>query len=233
MKSRLKHSLNLLLIVSALVLTACGKKENKVNSSGVAGSSPFYSGNPALGGNVGSTIINQVNSIKANVACLNGGYRLTNDVSFYVQGGFAAGTNNIFGNFTEGFLTNGTINQLYVGVSIFRDLMFVTQVANGGQVVGYNVTLSFCEMKSNPATLPSIISNERKLKNFSAPHGINIGTRTNCGYGLVFSTGTGYDNYNRPKSTWIVSERNLSNPYSPSDAQIPTSFAAPTCNGQM
>ncbi len=232
MKSRLKHSLNLFLIVSALALTACGKKENKVNSSGVAGSSPFYSGNPALGGNVGSTIINQVNSIKANVPCMTG-YRLTNDVSFYVQGGYAAGTNTIYGNFTEGFLTSGTVNQLYVGVSIYRDLMFVTQVSNGGQVVGYNVTLSFCEMKSTSANLPSIISNERKLSRFTAPWGINIGTKTNCGYGLVYSTGVGYDNYGRPKATTIVSEKNLSNPYSPPEVTVPTSFAAPTCNGQL
>lgn len=233
MKSRFKHSLNLLLVASALMLTACGKKENKVNSSGVAGSSPFYSGNPAFNGTGGSTIINQVNSIKSNVTCLNGSYRLTNDVSFYVQGGYANGTNTIYGNFTEGFLTSGTINQLYVGVSIYRDLMFVTQVTNGGQIVGYNVTLSFCEMKNTSPTLPSIISNERKLSGFRAPWGINIGTKTSCGYGLVYSTGVGYDNYGRPKATTIISEKNPSNPYSANTVEVPTSFAAPTCNGSM
>ena len=229
MKTRFKYSFSLCLILcAALMLTACGKKENKVNSSGVAGSSPFYTGNPALSGTAGTAIVNQVQSIKNSVSCLNG-YRLTNDVSFYIQGGYGAGTNTIAGNFVEGFNTNGTINQLYVGVSVYRDLMFVTQVTNGSQVVGYNVTLSFCEMKSNPSTLPSIISNERRLRAFQAPWGINVITKSGCSFGLVASTGVGYDNYGRPKATYITSERNLSNPYSPPDAQIPTAFAAPGC----
>lgn len=220
MKSRLKYSLNLCLVATALLLTACGKKENKVNSS-VSGSSPFYTGNPALSTSAGSTIINQVQSIKANVSCLNG-YRLTNDVSFYVQGGIV-GSNKIGGNWQSGFLTNGSVNKLWVGVSAFRDIMFVTQVVNGSQVVGFNVTLSFCELKNSYSTLPSIISNERALINFAAPYGIIVDSNTYCGYGVV----------DYAQNTVITSQRNLSNPYSPPDAQIPTSFTKPTCNGQF
>ncbi|AUN99461.1 hypothetical protein DOM21_03575 [Bacteriovorax stolpii] len=220
MKSRLKYSLNLCLIATALVLVSCGKKENKVNSS-ISGSSPFYTGNSALNTSVGSTIINQVQSIKANVSCMNG-YRLTNDVSFYVQGGIVA-SNKIGGNWQSGFLTNGTINKLWIGVSAYRDLMFVTQVVNGSQVVGFNVTLSFCELKNTYSTLPSIISNERALRNFAAPYGIVLDSNTYCGYSVV----------DLAMNTVITSERNLSNPYSPPNAQIPTSFTKPTCNGQF
>lgn len=221
MKSRLKYSLNLCLVASALLLTACGKKENKVNSS-ISGSSPFYTGNPALNTSTGSTIVNQVQSIKANVRCTQGGYRLTNDASFYVQGG-VVGSNRIGGYWQPGFLTNGSVNKLWIGVSAFGDVMFVTQVVNGSQVVGFNVTLSFCEMKNSMPGYPSVISNERALKNFLAPNGIVVDSNTYCGYSVVDAA----------IMTYITSERNLSNPYSPPDAQIPTTFTKPTCNGQF
>lgn len=221
MKSRLNYSLHFALLVSALMLASCGKKENKVNSSGASSSSPFTSSNPALSSAAGSTIINQVQSIKANVSCLNG-YRLTNDVSFYVNGGYLSGT-KIGGNWSPGFLSNGTISKMWVGVSAYRDLMFVTQVANGSQVVGFNVTMSFCELKNSYQNLPSIISNERALKGFAAPYGIILDSNTYCGYSVV----------DLAQYTTIVSERNLSNPYSPPDATVPTSFTKPTCNGQF
>ncbi len=220
MKLRLNITMNICLIATALLLGACGKKENKVNSSGIAGSSPFYTGNPALATGAGSTIVSQVQSIKANVTC-NGGYRLTNDVSFYVNGGYVA-SNRVGGNFQQGFLTNGTINKLWVGVSVFRDLMFVTQVTNGSQVVGFNVTMSFCELKSSNG-LPSIVSNERELRNFVAQSGIILDSNTYCGYGVVDFA------YN----TYIQSMKSLSNPYSPPDAWVQTSFTKPTCNGQF
>ncbi|MBC7714407.1 MAG: hypothetical protein H7177_13765 [Rhizobacter sp.] len=221
MKSRLNYTLHFCLLVSALMLASCGKKENKVSSNGVSGSSPFTMDNPALSGSVGSTIINQVSSIKSNVACLNGGYRLTNDVSFYVNGGYKSGT-TIGGNWVGGFLSSGTISKMWVGVSAYRDLMFVTQVANGSTVVGFNVTISFCEMKSSYG-LPSIISNERALDTFQAPYGIIVDSNTYCGYSVV----------DLAQNTSIISRRASSNPYSPPDAQIPTSFTKPTCNGQF
>jgi hypothetical protein len=217
MKWRLKQSLRLCLIISTLILGACGKKENKVNSS-LSGSSPFYMGNPALASS--PQIVNQVQSIKSNVTCMNG-YRLTNDVSFYVNGSGTA--NRIGGTFQPGFLTNGTIGRLWVGVSVFRDLMFVTQVTNGGQVVGYNVTLSFCEMKNSYPNLPSIISNERGLVNFQAPSGIILDSNAYCGFGVV----------DWAPNTIITSQRNMSTPYSPPDAQVITSYTKPTCNGQF
>lgn len=221
MKLRFKHSLHLCLLVSALILTSCGKKENKVNSSGASGSSPFTSSNPALQSSVGSTIINQVASIKSNVSCMNG-YRLTNDVSFYINGGYVSGT-KIGGNWQSGFLTNGTVSKMWIGVSAYRDIMFVTQVANGSQVVGFNVTISFCELKNAYSSLPSIISNERALEGFQAPYGIILDSNTYCGYSVV----------DLAQSTSIISRRNTSNPYSPPDAQVPTSFTKPTCNGQF
>jgi hypothetical protein len=221
MKVRLKHSLNLCILASAVLLASCGKKENKVNS-GYTGASPFSTNNPVFNSPGGSTIVNQVQSIKANVACLNGGYRLTNDVSFYIKGGYVSGT-KIGGNWTPGFYQEGSISKLWVGVSAYRDLMFVTQVANGATVLGFNVTISFCELKNSYSGLPSIISNERALEGFQAPYGIILDSNTYCGYSVV----------DLAQYTSIISRRSLSNPYSPPDAQIPTSFTKPTCNGQF
>lgn len=218
MKLHLKHTLNLCLVVSALLLTSCGKKENKVNSAGVSSSSPFYTGNDSLNTSVGSTIVNQVQSIKSSMTCLSG-YRLTNDVSFYAQGAYI-NANRITGNWAPGFsLNGGSINKMWIGVSAFRDLMFVTQVMNGSRVIGFNVTISFCEMK-NPSGGASIVSNERKLENFRvSQNGIYLNGQASCGYNFVSLA-----------ETAIVSQRDLNNPLSPDAATIPTTFAPPRCN---
>lgn len=220
MKAHFKNSLRLSVIVSALILTACGKKDNKVST--YTGSTPFSTSNPVFSGTNGATIVNQVQSIKQNVGCLNGGYRLTNDVSFYINGGYISGT-KIGGNWASGFLSTGTVSKLWVGVSAYRDLMFVTQIASGSKVLGFNVTLSFCELKNAYSGLPSIISNERALDTFTAPYGIILDSNTYCGYNVV----------DLAQYTTIISRRNPSNPYSSTDAQIPTSFTKPTCNGQF
>ncbi len=218
MNLRLKHTLNLFLIVSAVALTGCGKKDNKVNSNN---SSAFNGTSPFSTGYSPDSIIQQASSIKNNVTCMNG-YRLNTDYSFFIRGGAVSGT-KINGQWTPGVLTGGSVNKLWVGVSAYRDLMFVTQVANGSAVVGYNVTLSFCELKNTYSTLPSIISNERVLKNFATPYGIILDQDSYCGYSVV----------DLAQYTYITSERNLSNPYSPPDVQIPTSYTKPTCNGKF
>ena len=220
MKVRLKHSLHLCMLASAVLFASCGKKENKVSSYN--GSSPFNTSNPVFNTPGGSTIVNQVQSVKANVGCMNGGYRLTNDVSFYVRGGYVSGT-KIGGNWTPGFMSQGSVTKLWIGVSAYRDLMFVTQVSNGAQVLGFNVTLSFCELKNGYSGLPSIISNERAIEGFQAPYGIILDSNTYCGYSVV----------DLAQYTTVISRRSMSNPYSPPDAQVPTSYTKPTCNGQF
>ena len=218
MKLRLKYSLQIILTACLLLLGSCGKK-NTVNSNGNNGTSPFYIGNPALSSS--PQLVNQVQSMKSSTRCMQGA-RLTNDVSFYINGGSVSGT-TIGGNWQSGFMSSGTINSLYVGVGVFGDLLFVTKVTNGGQVVGYNATLSFCGLP-NPmgGNFPALISDQRALINFQAPSGIVLDTNTYCGYGVI-----DYAGY-----TSIVSQRN-SNPYSSQDFQVITSFTKPLCNGQF
>ncbi len=221
MKVRFKYSLIISLAALSL-LGACGKKENKVNSSAVG----FNASNPLFSGAAGQTIATQYNSIRNSVACLPGTTRLMNDVSFNVTGAFT-GT-KISGTWQPGFMSNGIVSEMYVGASAYRDLMFLTKVTNGGQVVGYNVTLSYCEVLSKTPNYPALVSNSRPpLTNFRTlpyqyiPDGVIINTATSCGYGLIASA-----------YTVILSPKIPGNEYT-WDFPVYTSFTKPGCNGQL
>lgn len=165
---------------------------------------------------VSEKIINEVQSLKANIACNEGKKRLSNDVSFYINGGTLSGS-KIGGNWQSGFLNTGTVSDLHVGVSAFKDLMFITKVTNAGKVVGYNVTLSYCEVPSAIASLPAVVSNDRQISNFQAPNGIILGSSSNCGYGVVEYAANTVVTSHKSKDAHTV------------DAQVPTSFTKPSC----
>lgn len=74
-------------------------------------------------------------------------------------------------------------------------------------------------MKSAVNDVPSIISNKRNLANFSAADGIILQESSNCGFGVV----------DFANNTTIVSERDNTNAYSPSDVLVPTTFTIPAC----
>ncbi len=220
MKLPLKATYKITALACLLLLGACGKKTNSVNSGAVpaVGSSPYNTNSPLS--TLNPQIATQVQNIKSSVACLYGRTRLINDTSFYVSGGAMSGTTIGGGQqvWQQGFMANGTISDLYVGVSAWRDLMFLTKVTNGGQVVGYNVTLSFCEVPNYYANYPALVSNDRALLNFQAPKGITINTATSCGYGLIAAA----------LDTVVVSQKSANNPYT-SDYPIYTSFTKPNC----
>lgn len=220
MKLSIKYSFNVFLVLGSLAMVGCGKSSNKVST--FSGSSPFTSGNGSLNSTVGSNIISQVQTLKNSTACSTG-YRLTNDVSFYATSGSLSGSRLMVSSWQQGFLSNGTINKMWVGVSTFKDLMFVTQVVGANnQVVGFNVTLSFCEMKNAYPSLPSIVSNTRALDSFRTPYGIVLDADTYCGYNMVDAA----------INTLIVSRRDSTYGNYTSDAQIVTTFSKATCNGR-
>jgi hypothetical protein len=209
-------TLSITIMATMLLIASCGKKENTVNSNGY-GTSPISVNNPIFSGSGGSAIVTQYNSIRSSVACLPGRTRLGNDVSYFINGGSISGT-TVGGNWQPGFMTSGTVSAMYVGVSAFRDLMFLTKVTNGSQVTGYNVTLSYCDV-ANPysTTFPLLVSNDRALVNFQAPSGITINTATSCGYGLIAAA-----------YTKMLSQKVLSNPYT-FDFLVETTFTKPNC----
>ena len=215
MKLRLKYSFHLALAAALILLGSCGKKNT------VASVVPNTYGNSPLFQAINSTMGSQVQNMKNTVTCLPGRTRLTNDVNFYINGGSISGT-TIGGNWQSGFLNSGAINNIYFGVSAYRDIMVVSKVTNGASVVGYNVSISFCDVANSYPNYPALVSNDRPLVNFQAPQGIVLDTNTYCGFGVIDAA----------FNTVIISQRSTTNPYT-SDYPIYTSFTKPSCNGQF
>jgi hypothetical protein len=177
----MKHfkSLPLAVVACAIMLTACGGKDNKITKALGGGGGNRNSSTYGDAGSSGS-----VEQIKSQFSC-----QRRSDVTFTTSsqgqaGGYSKTT--IFGPFQKG-VVGGIVNDVFVGVSTFKDLIIVGKVTNGSQVVGYNITLSLCVTQplngSHPAT--SLINEQRDLNNFSAPYGITIDSDTNCSVGNV------------------------------------------------
>lgn len=212
MKPLMKTSLLVTLITSSLIFTSCGKK-NVVNSG--SGSSYFNSSNSLFTSN--SQFINQYNTIKNKVSCLPGRYRLSTDSTYYVSSG-SYSQSTIYGQYQAGSINSGTVSEMYVGMSSFSDLMFVTKVTNGSTVVGFNVTLSMCSIPNSQGNYPALVSNDRSLTNFQASNGIKVNSSTSCGYGLVAAA----------YYTYMLSQRIPSNAYT-ADFPVYTTFTNNGC----
>ena len=171
--------------------------------------------------NVSPQLLKQVESIKASSQCQTGKKRLKNDVSFYLNGGSISKT-TIGGNWQPGLLSNGAITDLYVGVSAYKDLMFVTKVTDNGNLIGYNVTISLCEVPNAYPNYPALVSNERALANFQAPYGLILDTSTNCGHGVIVAA----------TNTVIISKKKTSD-VNTTDFPVYTSFTKPNCGGEF
>jgi hypothetical protein len=208
----------IIVLITMALLSGCGKPANKINSSNLSGSGLFYTGNSAF--NANPAIVNHVLNIKNGVACQTPNTRLANDTTFFVSGNFPNGT-TIQGNFQQGILP-GDNSELHVGVSAWGDLMFVTKVTNGSQVLGFNVTLSFCTIPNYYPNYPLLVSNTTQLVNFMAPQGIVLDMNTYCGYGVIDAA----------FNTAITAQPTTANAYS-APFTFPTSFTKPMCNGQF
>jgi hypothetical protein len=167
----MKHfkSLPLAVMACAIMLSACGGKDNKITKA-LGGGGDRNSSTYGSGASSGS-----VEQIKSQYSC-----QRRSDVTFTTSSQGQAGgysKTSIFGPFQKG-VVGGIVNDIYVGVSQFKDLIIVGKVTNGSQVVGYNVTLSLC-------VSGSLITEQRDLNNFQAPFGITIDSDTNCSVGNV------------------------------------------------
>lgn len=149
------------LLVLVAILNSCGQSSSKKDGNVVNDSStwtntgryntPIYN-NP----DVNSGIQNQINQLKSQVGCVQGsdgtnqytGRRLQQNVTFSAQGYEQDGnssTIDLVGQLNPGPIGSSGSQELYVGVSVFGDLLFVTKYANGFQAMGYTYTISFCE----------------------------------------------------------------------------------------
>ena len=145
------------------VLNSCGKSRSSRDSNNNVVDNNSNFNNPGRyntpiynNPTVDSGIQNQINQIKSQVRCETfsdgvnqyTGRRLTQMVTFSTQGYEQDGNSSTIdhvGQLNPGPIGASGNQELYVGVSVFGDLLFVTKYSSGFQAVGYTYTVSFCE----------------------------------------------------------------------------------------
>lgn len=208
----------------------CGDKENKV--SGDVGNGNGYSNNGPQNGtqyqtpNVSSGQSAQFQQIKSSFNCRQG-QRLSQDVTFSTQGYNHGGSKTtLAGNFQPGPI-GGEVSQIFVGVSVFNDVMMVSRVGSGSQVRGYNVTLSMCSLSGTISqTRVPLIDDKRPLSNFNAKNGIVLDSDNHCNFGSVDSA-----KETEMQSAAISYPGDYGNQINLPPFGIVTTFYKPSCNG--
>ncbi|HAZ14071.1 MAG: hypothetical protein A2X86_14270 [Bdellovibrionales bacterium GWA2_49_15] len=174
----------------ALIMTmACGKKNSVKGATPGVGTTVM--GIPNLPGTTGA----QVQQIISSYPCTQGGQRIP-EIQLSTAGAAPGGnTTLISGPYNPGSIP-GPVTTVFVGKSAFNDVMVVTMIANGTQVLGYNITVSMCSFISN--NVPLIIPG-RPLSNFMTPSGLVLSLNTTCGIGSaignVVMMAAAYQNY--------------------------------------
>jgi len=167
------NNVNLLVNNTGNVQVNCPGDDNLL-PAGTQGQFPGYNGAPIPDVSGGA-----INQLKSQTPCSSGGQRLP-DLIFSTQSASAMGnTSSISGPFQQGEI-DGTAVSTYAGLTYFGDIMIVTKMTNGTQVVGYNVILSMC-------TQQNLIMPGRQMTGLNAPFGIVLYDHTNCGFGNVDS----------------------------------------------
>lgn len=220
-----KQLFKLHLVLSLLVaFTSCGKSSSRKNevvednnnnwNNPGRYNTPIYQ-NP----NVSNQIQQQINQVKGSVGCVQGsdgvstytGRRLNQMVTFSAQGYEQDGnssTLDYIGALNPGPISNGGNAELYVGISVFGDLLFVTKYSSGFQVIGYNYTISFCESQivshyyGQQMSLPAI-SDQNQVVQLTNDSQTVIDANSYTGMGMVdsaditayFSVNTNQYNY--------------------------------------
>lgn len=230
----------ILLVQNGLSCSKDSKKSNSVNSSSPTNNSTAvptttttttpsvpntgnYTGNSTSGYTPAGIPLQDYEGLKNKFVCTTG-KRLSNDVLYNISAQGSQTT--LYGAFQAGSITAGESSKTFIGVSQFNDLMFVTKIIRSGQVVGYNVTISYCyapvEQYYCREKIP-YIDDSRQLTNFAAPYGLTLVENTNCAWGLVdaardtlMTTGQFSGTCNNMQTSWGVSS-------------FQTSFYAPSC----
>lgn len=163
------------LALSLILTTACGKK-NQVKAP-AAGVGTTVMGIPNLPASSGAQIQQMISSFPCST-----GQRMP-ELQFSTTGAQNGGNSTLIGpNFTQG-LISGPVSSVFIGKSSFNDIMIVTKIANGNQLMGFNVTVSMCQF--NPLIMPG-----RSLSGLTADQGIILTENTSTGLGTVIAQNT-------------------------------------------
>ena len=166
------------ILSSSLFLASCGGKDkNKVNSNTLSsGSSAISIGsNPINTSGLSASTLQAINALESRYVCPSGSARI------YKQFGTQQASGNqttITANFTDGAISGQPEGTIYIGANYSsRDLIYVQKVVNGTSVIGYNVTLSFCQISN-------VISSDRNLTGLKVQN-MTMTTNTYTSYGTV------------------------------------------------
>lgn len=162
------------------------KKGNTVGNNNLGNNPTYQNPNPFPTPEYQQTApisVNDLNRIKSSFNCTQG-QRLSRDLTYNVRSSQNSTQTTLSGPFNPGAIQGGgSTVKTFVGVSAFNDIMIVTKIANGNQVVGYNVTISYCSMTGQNGA--PYISDLRPISNFRANFGIVLYEHVNCGFGSV------------------------------------------------
>ena len=130
------------------------------------------------------TIIREVKA-STHHQCKNGEKRLARDITLHTTNIYRnAHPMSIQGPFSTGSLSGGgQATSVYVGISIFGDLIFVSKITGGDRnVLGFNITLSMCSFQT-------YMTDERAPQpdSFQAPTGIVLDDSLDCGHESVLA----------------------------------------------
>jgi hypothetical protein len=238
-KQKLKtipHLGKLTLTFLMVVQFGCGQT-NKTNSSNginangtIMGSNNLSIGaNPvANAGGVNPSVAQSIQRFESQIPCQSGGQRIYKQFNSRQVYGNAT---TISAQFTDGAMPSTGESMVYVGVNMnSRDVIYLQKVAQGSSVIGFNATLSFCQ-------IPYVVSSDRNLTNLTI-RSANLDTDAYCGFGSVDMAST---------TVYSVKDPSQSQPYpfgcgggnyypqNPFTATygICTNFAKVACNGRF
>ncbi len=192
MNTNWKRAIGLAFIVLSLV--SCGDKKNKTSSNTVNSSTPTTGSTPTNTVPYSTTAMAKA---KSDIRCAqrsdnNGsawtGRRLNQDYLFKFDTGNASLTSLAQGNapIPQGSISGQTAME-FVGVGVNGDIMVVTKMTNGSQLIGYNVAVSMCEFKSNINNKIFVGDSIQATNMWGVNNGISLSVGTHCTYGKITS----------------------------------------------
>lgn len=164
----MKRIMSFLLLATLVAFgTSCGQK-NKVNSSQLGTTNGVWNSGVSY---PSTSAANAIANIISSNPCQQGQRKQT---IVYNTRTNATLTSIASQWFTAGAITGGTPATSYVGINPVKDIMVVTKVVNGSQVVGFNIEVSFCSVAYyNGVLVTPLYFAERNITQFGT-YGITL-----------------------------------------------------------
>ncbi|MBT3983756.1 MAG: hypothetical protein HOE90_20545 [Bacteriovoracaceae bacterium] len=162
------------LVMVMLLVTSCGSDNNVKKDDLGSGSGSASSGYTT--GVWDASIESAISPYRSSISCTFGGSRTTT-VSYYIN------DPNGLGVYTAGY-SGGYTGSIYLGRSIFGDIMAVQELTSGSTITGYNVYLEMCDFTSNGVPL---IGGGRTITNLGIDT-MYTATSSSCSHDIILKS---------------------------------------------